>query len=107
MNKKQGSAEEFWNTHHEYDAVVDEYRKISGYLARIEHFALGVNTGIYDTKVTERAATRYFVMLFNKMKPILAVKNGGKVSDEALSNSYHNEFSQMVDRIQKIEDKRT
>lgn len=105
VKSNKGTAEEFWDTHHEYDSIVDEYRKISGYLARIEHFALGVNTGIYDAKVTERSATTYFVMLFSKMKPILAVKNGGKASDTELSNSFHNEFAQLVNRIKKIEDK--
>ena len=48
VENKEGSAEDFWESHHEYDSAVDEYRKILGYLARIEHFALEVNTGIYD-----------------------------------------------------------
>ncbi len=39
INNKEGTVEEFWNTHQEYDSIVDEYRKLSGYLARIEHFA--------------------------------------------------------------------
>ena len=40
VENKEGSAEDFRESHHEYDSAVDEYRKISGYLARIEHFAL-------------------------------------------------------------------
>lgn len=103
IESKQGTAEEFWESHHEYDAVIQEYRKISGYLARIEHFSLGVNTGIYDTMVTERAATMYFVMLYKKMMPILAVKNGGVTRDTELRNAFHKEFSSLVERIQKIE----
>lgn len=63
VENKEGSAEDFRESHHEYDSAVDEYRKISGYLARIEHFALGVNIGIYDARVTERATTTYFVIL--------------------------------------------
>ena len=105
INDKQGTADEFWNTHHEYDSVIEEYRKLSGYLARIEHFALGVNTGIYDAKVTERAATTYFVMLYKKMGPILAVKNNATPTDLELKNEYHTEFSALVERIQKIESK--
>ena len=81
VENKEGSAEDFRESHHEYDSAVDEYRKISGYLARIEHFALGVNTGIYDARVTERATTTYFVMLFSKLMPILEVKNGGSARD--------------------------
>jgi hypothetical protein len=40
VENSEGTAEDFWESHHEYDSVVDEYRKISGYLARREHFAL-------------------------------------------------------------------
>lgn len=105
VKNKEGTAEEFWKTHQEYDLVIDEYRKISGYLARIEHFALGVNTGIYDAKVTERAATSYFVMLYKKMMPILSVKNGGSAKDTELKNNFHTEFSKLVARIKKIEEK--
>lgn len=105
VREMQGTAEDFWNTHHEYDVAVNEYRKISGYLARMEHFALGVNTGIYDAKVTERAATTYFVMLYKKMLPILSVKNGGKPDDIEVKNEFHTEFATLVNRIQKIESK--
>ena len=106
VENNEGTVEDFWESHHEYDSVVDEYRKISGYLARIEHFALGVNTGIYDAKVTERAATTYFVMLFKKLQPILAVKNGGSVRDTELKNSFHTEFLTLVVRIKTIEKKK-
>lgn len=105
--KKQATLDDFWESHHEYDSVVDEYRKISGYLARIEHFALGVNTGIYDAKVTERAATTYFVMLFSKMMPILSVKNGGSSRDTELRNTFHTEFLTLVERIRRIEKKKS
>lgn len=86
-----------------YDSIVDEYRKLSGYLARIEHFALGVNTGIYDAEVTERAATTYFVMLYKKMMPILSVKNNGTLAESKVKNEYHIEFSTLVKRLQKME----
>ena len=113
MKSKQGTAEQYWQLHHEHDSVIAEYRKISGYLARIEHFALGVNTGIYDVKVTERAATVYFVRLYKKMLPILAVKNSdnfgkketriGETQIKEMQIKYHSEFADLVNRIQKIE----
>lgn len=103
INNKEGTVEEFWDTHQEYDSIVDEYRKLSGYLARIEHFALGVNTGIYDAEVTERAATTYFVMLYKKMMPILSVKNNGTLAESKVKNEYHIEFSTLVKRLQKME----
>ena len=82
--------------------TIEEYRKISGYLARIEHFALGVNTGIYDVKVTERAATAYFAMLYKKLMSILAVKNKSTSSGANYKNEFHTEFETLAQRIQKI-----
>lgn len=108
IEKENGTGEEFWEIHHEYDTFIGEYRKLSGYLARIEHFSLGVNTGIYDEKVTERAATVYFVVLYNKLTPILSVKNQGSTNignfNEA-KNIFHTEFSNLVSRIKHIERK--
>lgn len=102
VSDKQETAEEFWNAHHEYDSAIEEYRKVSGYLARIEHFALGVNTGIYDVKVTERAATAYFAMLYKKLMSILAVKNKSTSSGANYKNEFHTEFETLAQRIQKI-----
>ena len=79
----------------------DEYRKLSGYLARLEHFALGVNAGIYDARIAERAATTYLVMLYRgKLKPLIEVKHSGKGNTE-----YYAEFRKLVERIEKIEEK--
>lgn len=91
VSDKQVIAEEFWNAHHEYDSAIEEYRKISGYLARIELFAHGINTGIYDVKVKERVATAYFVMLYKKLMPILAVKNKSTSSGVNYKNEFHAE----------------
>lgn len=101
VKSKQGIDTDFWEQNHEFDQVIDEYKKISGYLARIEHFSLGVNTGIYDVKVTERAATTYFVVLYKKLMPVLAVKNGGNAKDKDIKNDYHNEFLTLVKSIEE------
>jgi hypothetical protein len=76
----------------------EEYRKLSGYLARIEHFALGVNSEIYDANIAERAATSYLVMLYRgKLKPLIEVKHSGKGNTE-----YYAEFRKLIERIEKI-----
>lgn len=76
-----------------------EYRVLSGYLARIEHFALGVNTRIYDAKIAERAATSYLVMLYRgKLKPLIEVKHSGDGDVE-----YYAEFRKLVEKIEKLE----
>lgn len=84
----------------ERNECIKEYRILSGYLARIEHFALGVNTGIYDTKTAERAATTYLVMLYRqKLKPLMDVKQNNS------NTEYYAEFRKLVERIEKIERK--
>ena len=103
VNAKQGTANEFWAEHHEYDAAIEDYRKISSYLARIEHFALGVNTKIYDPTVIERATTKYFIALYNKLLPILAVKNGGTAKDRIFENKYFQELENLIRHLEKIE----
>lgn len=45
-------------------------------------------------------------MLFKKLQPILAVKNGGSVRDTELKNSFHTEFLTLVERIKTIEKKK-
>ena len=98
LSAKKGTATEFWSSHHEYDNAIEEYRILSGYLARIEHFALGVNTGIYDVKVTERAATAYLTMLYKKLEPLILAKNKGK-NNSSSENKYHTEFMKLVSAL--------
>lgn len=101
VTAKKGTAIDFWNSHHEYDNAVNEYRVLSGYLARIEHFALGVNTGIYDVEVTERAATSYFTMLYKKLEPLIMTKNNS--NNSSCENKYHKEFMSLVASLKKYE----
>ena len=80
------------------EKAIDEYRLLSGYLARIEHFALGVNTDIYDAKIAERAATAYLVSLYRqKLKPLIELKHVGNKDIE-----YYAEFRKLVEKIEKI-----
>jgi len=81
------------------DEIINKYRLLSGLLARIEHFALGVNTGIYDAKIAERAATAYFVALYRgKLKPLIDTKHMREGGGE-----YFAEFRKFVEQIEKLE----
>lgn len=95
-NKKAFAEEE--KVHMEY--CISEYRLLSGYLARIEHFALGVNTGIYDAKIAERAGTTYLRVLYrSKLKPLIDIKN----NDGEDGVEYYAEFRHLVESIEKYE----
>jgi len=51
-----------------------EYKELSSLLARCEHFAVGVNTGIYDLKTVKRLARLYIVSVYEKMLPMVEKK---------------------------------
>ena len=50
------------------------YKLLSGYLARLEHFAVGINTGIYDVQVVKRLAGWYLCGLQDKIDPLIQKK---------------------------------
>ena len=73
-----------------------DYKDISGLLARCAHFAVGVNTGIYDLKTVRRLAGRYIIALYDKMEPLIEKKR-------ALNNSerHYRKFEILADKMRK------
>ena len=73
----------------------NKYREISQYLARIEHFAVGVNTGIYDRKIVYEMAHGYLdIAIWHKLQPVLEQKHKGE------EEFYHN-YRELVVRLQR------
>lgn len=64
------------------------YKTISGYLARIEHFCVGINQDIYDRKTFYALAHGYFddVQLLERIEPIIHAKNSGRNTGELFYN---------------------
>ena len=60
--------------------------EVTGYLAKIERFCVGVNLKIYDIKTLKRCGGAYFVRQYLYLKPLIDIKkgrnNGGKHYDE-------------------------
>ena len=65
----------------------ENYKVLSGYIARIEHFCIGVNEKIYDRNVFYKLAHGYFdgPILQRRVIPILDSKKNAK---EYYSNTY-------------------
>lgn len=61
-----------------------EYKVLSGYLARIEHFCVGINNKIYDDKVFYSLAHGYFDghQLRKRIGPLLDFKNTSNWNQE-------------------------
>lgn len=58
------------------DPKTPEYRKVSEYIARIEHFAVGVKKGIYDREVVYKLAHGFLDgAIRNRIEPIITTKN--------------------------------
>lgn len=66
------------------DTKSPEYKELSGYLARIEHFCVGLNQGIYDIKTFYALAHGYFEghQLRSRIQPLLELKNKSSNSKE-------------------------
>ena len=60
-----------------------EYNEVSGYIARIEHFCVGVNQEIDDRKTVYELAHGYFdgKKLRSRMEPVIDQKNQGADKD--------------------------
>lgn len=56
------------------DPTAEDYKKISSLLARLEHFAVGVNEKIYDFKTVRCLAGRYLIGLYTKIEPMIEKK---------------------------------
>ena len=58
----------------------EEYKIVSGYLARIEHFCVGVNNDIYDKETVYALAHGYMdsKTLLNRIEPLIEKKNHGQ-----------------------------
>lgn len=77
------------NTHSE------KYKEVSSYLARIEHFCVGINTHIYDLNIVKRMAGKYFIGLYDKCLPMIEKKRNINKTDK-----HYNEFQSTVEKLE-------
>lgn len=65
-----------------------DYKKVSGYLARIEHFCVGLNQGIYDKNTFYALSHGYFDghQIRKRIEPMIESKNSSKNSKEQFYN---------------------
>lgn len=78
------------------DVRSPDYKDISGLLARCAHFAVGVNSGIYDFSTVRRLAGRYIISLYYKLEPLIEKKR--KLNQ---SERHYEEFEQLAKKLEK------
>lgn len=97
--------EEFINT--QVESILEHHKTLSGEfdsawetisesLARIEQFAVGVNTKVYSIEILDRMAGSHIIKLFYKFEPIIAYKR-----EKGKTNKRYIEFETMVKSLKK------
>ena len=75
------------------------YKKVSGYIARIEHFCVGVTQKIYDRKTVYELAHGYFDgAVRDRIEPIIERKNQSGIDYYA---NIHSVYGWMEEETQK------
>lgn len=74
----------------------EEYKQMSAYVARIEHFCVGINQKIYDRNVVYELAKGYLDgMVKNRIEPIIVKKN-------RFGHDYYTNIHQFYDWMEKV-----
>ena len=76
----------------------NDYRTL---IARLEHFAIGVNQRIYSFKVVEMLAGSHLISLFSKVEPIIEKSN-----EYYPDKQNFKEFISLVEHLKKEREKR-
>ena len=79
----------------------EEYKKISTYIARIEHFCVGVNQKIYDSETVYALARDYLDGAIKaRIEPIIDRKN--QFGGEDYYENIHQVYNWMAKRKEKV-----
>lgn len=74
----------------------EEYKKVSSYVARVEHFCVGVNQKIYDSETVYALAKDYLDGVIRaRIEPIIDRKN------KFGSNNYYENIHRVYDWMEK------
>ena len=79
-----------------------EYKEISGYIARIEHFCVGVNLGIYDRDTVYALANGYLDSntIRSRIEPIIAMKH------RSADKEYYENIQKLLSWMEKKNEKK-
>lgn len=94
----QGDIDSFVKRHEQTDnRIRDKWDLISGALPLLEHFAVGINSEIYDLETLNRMAGNKIITVYNNCSKLLQHKRIGVGNEKNYS-----EFQKMVARLVKL-----
>ncbi len=76
----------------------EEWNKLTVYLAKLERFSLGINTGINSIRILNRLGGVYYIREFEKLKPIIDRKR----ADNIVPGGHYDEFEKTVIKLRKL-----
>ncbi|MCI8590741.1 MAG: DUF4760 domain-containing protein [Lachnospiraceae bacterium] len=77
----------------------EDWRKVTNALAKIEHFSVGINTGVFSLQILNRVAGAYYIRIFYDLKPVIDQKRKQNISN----GKHYHEFEQTVIHLKKME----
>ncbi len=75
----------------------DEWKKVSGFLAALEWFSVGVNTGAFSLRVTNRIGGSFLIHQYEQLKKVIVKKRELNIA----KGEHYNEFEQLVSKLKK------
>lgn len=75
----------------------EEWNKFTVYLAKLERFSVGINTGIYSIQILNHLGGAYFICEYEKLEPIIIQKR----KDNIVPGGHYDEFEKAVSRLKK------
>ena len=81
----------------EFEYQGDDWKTMTVYLAKLEQFSVGINTGIYSIDVLNHLGGAYYIRQFKKLKPIIDRKRKENIS----AGKHYDEFEKTVSKLVK------
>ena len=80
----------------------EDWKKVTGYLSKIEHFSVGINAKVYSLEILNRMAGGYFLHMFEILQPVIQKKRAYNNSN----GKHYDEFESAVNHLRKLRKKR-
>ena len=78
------------------EACKQAYNDYKTLIARLEHFAVGVEQGAYDLDVVDKLAGEHLIFLLPKIEPIIDAAN-----EHVRTDKYYQSYVRLVERLKK------
>lgn len=75
-----------------------DWEKVTDCLAKIEHFAVGVNSGIYSIEIVHRASDKYLVKLYDELSKVIEIKR----AENRTGGKHYEEFAKLAKTLEKM-----